>query len=588
VDEREIQTCLQDALRHHQAGRVADAAALYERVLAAQPENADALHLLGLAKHQAGETDAGVAMIERAIALNPNAPDFHLNLAGIFATSRRLSDAAAAVRRAATLRPTDSKLWLRLARYLRQLGRPAEAADAYQRALELTPDSHDVAVNLAVALLDAGRAEDALHLLEQVVRHVPDSAEALANMGLALARLRRHEEALARYDQALALKPELAEVHTNRGASLLAVGRAQDAAEAHSRANELKPHWPAARSNLAIALAQLGRVDEALALHDEVLRQQPDDATSLFNRALIRLSRGDFAGGWPDYEARFRVQELKGQRSFPQPRWEGENPAGQTILVHAEQGLGDTIQFVRYVPRLIARGAKVVIQCDALLVRLLRHSFPDATVVARGEPPPEFDLHVPIMSLPNAFGTLRSTIPAEVPYLSVPPHALADASMIGEEGFRVGLVWSGNPGHFNDRNRSIPLARLVAALTPVPGFRLFSLQKGPGAEQLAALPEGHGVTDLAPSFNDLADSAGAIRRLDLTICVDTSIAHLAGALAAPVWTLLPEPADFRWLIGRDDSPWYPTMRVFRQSEPGNWEAVMERLAAALREFTKRS
>ena len=548
-----VQVLLERAVELHRAGKFNDAAAAYESVLARQPDHADALHLLGLVKHQTGDSDAGVSLIRRAILLTPGAADFHANLAGIFAARGRLAEAAASMQQAADLRPDDAALRRRLAQYLKQLG---------------------------VRLLDQGRPADAAAALERSVALRPDAADALGNLGLALSRMKRYEQAVDHYQRSLAIEPDVPEVHTNLGAALLALSRPADAAAAHRRACALRPDWPAAMSNLAIALAQVGQSDEALALHEAVLRHDPNDPTSLFNRGVIRLSRGDFAGGWRDYEARFRVPELKAQRTFPQPRWNGEDIAGRTLLVHAEQGLGDTIQFVRYVPHLIARGARVVVLCDALLARLLRHSFPGVTVVAPGEPLPPFDLHVPAMSLPFAFGTTLDTVPSESPYLRVPSEcARRIAGVIRDDGFRVGLVWSGNPDHYNDRNRSIRLGKLLQFLPTLPGLRLYGLQKGPAAEQVASVPSP--VTDLAPHLTDLADSAATITMLDLVICVDTSIAHLAGALGANVWTLLPEPADFRWMSGREDSPWYPTMRLFRQRSAGDWDEVLQRVGAEL-------
>jgi tetratricopeptide (TPR) repeat protein len=551
---------LRAAVTHHQAGRIHEAAALYAAVLADQPHNADALHLLGLAKHQTGDSDQGIDLIRQAIRLNPSAQEFHANLAGVFAAMKRLPEAVESMRRAASLRPNELAIQWGLAKYL---------------------------VRLGVSLIDQDCPAEALAVLEEAVRAKPDFAEALANAGVALLRLKRYDRAVQQFQQALALKPNIAAVHTNLGAALLALGRVEEAVAAHRRACALKPDWLAAKTNLAIALAQVGESDEALALHDEVLRTQPENPTALFNRGVIRLSRGDFTGGWADYEARFRVAELKGQQSFPQPRWSNivGDVSGKTILVHAEQGLGDTVQFVRYVPQIIARGANLIVQCDPLLLRLLSHSLPGAQVVPRGHPLPAFDLHVPVMSLPHAFGTTLKTIPSQVPYLTAPPACVEKLSRrLGPRGgtaLGVGLVWSGNPGHYNDHNRSIPFATLIGGLAHVPGVRWFSLQKGPGAEQLSPLQSRFDVTDLAPDLDDLADSAAAIGLLDVIVSVDTSIAHLAGALGAATWTLLPTPPDFRWMTGRDDSPWYPTMRLFRQPRAGDWDAVIESVAAQL-------
>lgn len=554
VNELPIHSELERAAAAHRAGQFADAAAAYESVLAREPNHPDALHLLGLAKHQSGDSDRGIELIQRAVELNPHAADFHANLAGIFSARGRLSDAVASMQRASGLRPGDERLQRRLGQHLTRLG---------------------------VERLDQDRLADAAATLERAVAIRPDAADALGNLGLALARMKHYGPAIERYRQALAIDPDVAEVHTNLGAAYLAIGRPDEAAAAHRRALELRPNWPAATANLAIALGQLAQTDEALALHESVLRENPNDATSLFNRGLIRLARGDFLYGWRDYEARFRVPELKGQRTFAQPRWNGEDIAGRTLLVHAEQGLGDAIQFARYVLMLVERGARVILLCDPLLARLMRTSFPDVQVVPNGETFPPFDLHVPIMSLPFAFGTTLETIPMQTPYLKVPADVGAKFADLFDDGehLHVGFVWSGNPGHYNDRNRSIPLERVLHSIPDDPRFILYSLQKGPGAEQLASARRP--LTDLAPRLTDLADSAAAIQMLDLVITVDTSIAHLAGAVAADTWTLLPEPADFRWLIAREDSPWYYTMRLFRQRRAGDWDEVLRRVGNEL-------
>jgi hypothetical protein len=257
----------------------------------------------------------------------------------------------------------------------------------------------------------------------------------------------------------------------------------------------------------------------------------------------------------------------------------GDDLAGRTVLVHAEQGLGDTIQFVRYVPLLVARGSRVVFLCDApSLERLLRHNLPEVQYVTRVDALPPFDAYASLVSLPWIFGTTLETIPARVPYLEVPPDASGSFAELASGGLRVGLVWSGNPANFNDRNRSIALPLLLQYLPSLPTVRYYSLQKGPAAEQAASAPH---VIDLAPQITDFAAAAAAIAWLDLVISVDTSVAHLAGALGADVWTLLPEPSDFRWLIGRADSPWYPTMRLFRQKRAGEWDDVLKRVTEAL-------
>lgn len=557
---------LEAGVAHHRARRFAEAAEEYERVLRQQPDHPDALHLLGLVSHQMGQSDRGIHLIRRAIAANPNVAEYHANLAGIYADVRRFGDAADVMQHALALKPDDVRLRARLSACLTQQG---------------------------IWLIEHDRPADALPPLERAVSLTPDAFDAIANIGIALTRLKRYEEAIPHYQRALALKPDLALIHTNLGAALLPLGRISEAVAAHRRACTLRPGWMPALRNLAIALGQFNQFDEALQRLDEVLRVQPDDAAALFNRGMLRISRGDLPGGWADLEARFRVPEIKNQQTFPQPRWTRNSPAAGTVLVHAEAGLGDTLQFVRYLPEIAARGAKVILQCERSLTRLLAHSFPGVHVVPRGTALPKFDTHLPIMSLPYVFGTTLQTIPQQAPYLAVPPengakwqHRLGPRGE--EQALRVGVVWAGNPAHYNDLQRSIPCNLLLPTLARVPGVQLFSLQKGSGADQLEAVRKNVDIVDLAPELDDFADTAAAIERLDAVITVDTSIAHLAGALAKAVWMLLPMPSEFRWMHDRVDSPWYPTMRLFRQSSTGDWKSLLENVATELTRFSSAS
>lgn len=552
MSDATVQSRLQTGLTHHQAGRFTEAASEYQAVLRSDPHNPDALHLLGLIKHQAGDNARAIELITQAIERQPQSAEFCANLGRIYSLTGRMPEAVHWMARAYDLQPNSEQLRKRLVNYLAVLG---------------------------TNLVNENRAVDALQPLEHAVQLQPNHAEAVANLGLALLRLKRYEQAVERFQHALALRPDLAAIHTNLGGALLALGRAKEAVAAHRRACELAPTWLASKCNLALALAQLSEDDEALGLHEEVLREQPDSPNSLFARGVLRLRRGDFKGGWPDYEARFRVPELKGQQSFPHPQWYGEQARDKTLLVYAEQGLGDVIQFVRYLPGVLARCGRVILQCQDALARWMQFNFPGVQVVRRGEPLPDFDLRVPIMSLPLAFGSTLETIPCKVPYLATPLRTQLPASDFP----RVGVVWAGHPGHYNDCNRSIAINQFLPPLLQVPNAQIISLQKHRPVEEF--LPFKDRAGDLSGTLNDLADAAGAIQALDLVITVDTSIAHLAGALGAKTWTLLAEPADFRWMIDRLDSPWYPTMRLFRQTRPGNWQSVMQNVAAELARFS---
>jgi len=360
--------------------------------------------------------------------------------------------------------------------------------------------------------------------------------------------------------------------------------RVEEAEGLHRRAIAIKPDFADAHYNLGVALHGQGRFDEALASYDEAARLNPEFVDARWNRAFLWLTMGRFAEGWREHEWRWR-RKHQPPRSFPQPLWKGEPIAGRTILLHNEQGVGDTLQFVRYAPLVAAQGARVLVQVQRPLARLVRASLDGGIeVLAEGDLLPPFDLHAPLLSLPLAFATTLETVPARIPYLKADAAAAARwRSRIGPlPGLKIGLVWAGNAQHKNDRNRSIALERLMPLVDEVKA-RWFSLQVGERAGDLARVASGR-INNLADRFTDFAETAAAIDNLDLVISVDTAVAHLAGALGKPAWVLLPAVPDWRWLLVRSDNPWYPTARLFRQPARGDWDSVMQALRAALHEL----
>ena len=435
-----------------------------------------------------------------------------------------------------------------------------------------------------------GRDAEALEPLQQAVALLPGDADAHIQLGVTLLRLDRNAEAAEHFDLALAIRPNVPEVLTNHGVALAAVGRAREALESFRRALSVNGGAPDTHVNIGVMQKTLGRYDQAELHFDLALALQPDNPTAEFELALMQLARGNFKQGSPKYEARFRVPALAvPPRDFNVPRWNGAQPlAGKTLLVHAEQGLGDTLQFCRYLPSLATRGATVVFEVMPALTALMATLSGGIRVIARGDPLPPIDYHCPLLSLPLAFATELATIPAEVPYLSANPERVARWAprLAGLAGLKVGLAWQGNPGVERliwARGRSIPLA-VLAPLAQLSGVSLVSLQKGVGADQLKHVPFRHRLLDLGPEFDGgpsaFLDSAAVMSDLDLVISSDTSIAHLAGSLGRPVWTLLHASPDWRWLLDRADSPWYPTMRLFRQSG-GGWDGVVGVVAAEL-------
>jgi Tfp pilus assembly protein PilF len=438
------------------------------------------------------------------------------------------------------------------------------------------PDDVVVLHNRGITFQELRRFEDALASYELALAARPDYAEALNSRGITLYKLRRFEDALASYGQALAVRPGYAEALNNRGNTLRELRRFEDALASYEQALVVWPDYADALNNRGIILHELKRFEDALASYERALAARPGYAEAHFNLALLQLLLGDFENGWREYEWRWHVTEYAPER-LAKPDWTG----GPTILLYAEQGLGDTLQFLRYCPLVARLGGRVILRVQPALVRLAASVEGASQVIAVGAALPEFDLCRPLLSLPGRFGTKLESIPAEIPYLS------ADAALVerwgrdiaGTPGLKVGLTWAGNPTHKNDRNRSIRLERL-RPLLDLPGVSWFSLQIGERSGDIARLPAGS-ITDLSARLEDFAETAAVMAHLDLVVTVDTAIAHLAGALGRKAWVLLPFSADWRWLLDREDSPWYPTARLFRQREPGGWDDVIRRVAQAI-------
>jgi tetratricopeptide (TPR) repeat protein len=526
-------------------GRLKDAEATCREVLALDQGHFGAWHLLGIVTLRAGDPQTAVAHIERAVALAPARADCRNSLGFALRALGRGKDAEAAFRAAAALDPNFVEAHYQLGNLLREAKRNAEAEASYRRVLALQPDHH----------------------------------QAHNNLGAALGELRRFEEAATHFRRAAELKPGYAEAHSNLGHALRAVGDPAEAEAACRRAIALAPRLAVSYLNLGLALQDMGRMDDALASFRRAGALDPDYAMAAACEGMLHLLRGNLAAGWEKYEARWRIGDLP-PRDFAQPQWRGEPLAGRTILLHAEQGFGDTIQFLRYVPMVIARGGKVVLEIQKPLLPLVPR-VERIALVARGDALPAFDLQCPLLSLPLAFGTTLESVPAATPYLTPAPERLGHwRERIGTApGLKVGIAWAGSPVHRNDRNRSIPLERLKPLLE-LAGARFFSLQVGQHSADLAAI-EPMAITDLSGELTDFGETAAAIANLDLVVAADTALVHLAGALGKPVWTMLPLSHDWRWLLGRADSPWYPTMRLFRQPRPGDWDGVVGAVRQAL-------
>lgn len=517
-----------------------------------KPHDSDALSLQGVIAVKTQRLDMALDLLQKALSANPRNAQAHAYLGAALLMLNRNEEALPCTRRALVLQPDDVLTLNIHACILGNLNRNQESLAACDRALEIKPDYVEVMVNRGNALAQLDRPDDALDCFEQARRLRPDFVQAINNCANVLKQLRRFEEALQRYDEALKIWPDYAEAAYNRG----------------------------------VALSELGRPEEALASYLRALEINPDYLDARYNLAHCRLQLGDYAQGWKDYESQWQRSLLARNRpALPQPLWLGEcSLKGKTILLHAEAGLGDTLQFCRYAEPVAALGARVLLMVQRPLSGLLANVKGAHKVFGQGTRLPKFDYHCPLMSLPGAFGTTDASIPARIPYIHCDAERVArwkkrlGKSAAGRKP-RIGLAWSGNPAHNNDRNRSLALSDIAPLLTF--DAQWVSLQKEVRATDAAVLAENSHIAHFGGQIKDFSDTAALVEHMDLVIAVDTSVAHLAGAMGKPVWILLPFNPDWRWLLGRDDSPWYPTARLFRQPSMGDWASVIAAVAKAL-------
>ncbi|MEA1651970.1 tetratricopeptide repeat protein [Nitrospirillum sp. BR 11164] len=571
-------------------GRLVEGAEMLAGVTAAQPGNIAALRALGDAFHALGHMAESVIAYQRILFLQPGDADAHLRLGLSRQALGQGTGAIAAFRMAAALDPANADIRVTLGMALEAAGDKAAALTAYADAIRRDADNAPAFLGLGNVLADQGRAAEAMAAYARALHLAPDWPDALTNLGLALQADGQVDQALALHRRAARLAPDAANVHLNLGTALQLAGQGAAAVDSYRRAVALAPDNAAHLSNLGQALAELGaepcRMDEALAVHDRAAALAPDNGVVRFNQALAWLLAGDDARGWPAYAWRWRggVDELA-DRGFTVPEWRGEDLAGRTLLVHAEQGLGDTLQFARFLGRLPADG-RVVAEVQPPLLALMRDGLVQdggavVEVMARGRPLPAFDLHAPLMSLPAALGVRDAAgLATPAPYLTADPdRTRAWRERRAPGTLTIGIAWSGNPKHRADRLRSVPLADLAGPLAALPGVTLVPVQtdrRRGDEEMLSAL----GIADIA--LDGFTDTAALVAGLDLVITVDTAVAHLAGALGRPVWLLLPYAPDWRWRLGGQDTPWYPATRLLRQERQGDWAPVIRQVAAALK------
>ena len=566
---------IQEAVALHQSGQLDVAETQYRRLLNFLPSNTTLLTNLGTIALQKGKLEDGVIIIDNSLQINPNQPDALNNLGLALQKLNRLDEALASYDRAIVLKSDYADAYSNRGNVLKELKRPDEALASYDRAIAIKLDYADAYFNRGVALKDLKRLDDALASYDLAIAIKPDYADAYSNRGVVLQELKRLDDALASYDRAIELKPDYADTYSNRGGVLQDLKRLDDALASYDRAIAIKPDYADAYSNRGVTLKDLKRLDDALASYDRAIELKPDYANAYWNKSLLKILNGDYLEGWQLYEWRWKTELLIYLRGYKQPLWlDTQSLLNKTLLIYPEQGLGDYIQCIRYAVLIEQLGATVILEVPSELMSLVSTLKGQFTLVESGKPLPEFDYHCPVMSLPLAFKTTVDTIPADLPYLYTNDDKKQDwQEKLGNKTVtRIGLVWSGSSTHNNDHNRSLLLQQLSSLLELPVEFH--SLQKEVRTVDIKTLTEFPSIHQHQDDLQDFSDTAALVDAMDIIISVDTSVAHLAGAMGKKVFVLLPYAPDYRWMLDRRDSPWYPSATLFRQPALDDWESVI--------------
>jgi len=625
VESRQRTTdILAEGIRFHQAGNLARAESLYHRILLSDPDHADALHLLGVIAHQSGNDEQAVEYIKKSIGINPDVSYYHNNLGNALLNSGYRDEASRCYKEAIRLMPENVEAHNNLGNALKDQGRFSDAMQEYKNAIQIDPGHIAALNNMANLLKESGNINEAILIYKKAIEHKPDSAETYFNLGSALEEAGRLEEATdhfrkaleinrdfagayndlanvlkkrkqydeseSNYKKAIAVSPDFAKAFSNLGDLYRELGKFDDSLEQCRKAIHLQPGLPTAYVNLGNTFLDRGAYDQAAAQYQKAIELAPDLADAHYNKGIVLLMKGEFDTGWKEYEWRFRSKEISKEIGYSRnevPEWDGSPLNGKTVLIISEQGMGDHIQFVRYIPLVKERGGRVLFKCRRELIRLFENYDGINTLIEESsftEDNVKADACVQLLSLPRIFGTTIDTIIGDVPYLKV-DRQIQDRwkSIIDSNTLNVGLVWSGSKSHRNDHNRSCSLAEF-APLADIPGITYYSFQKDGVSENEYKSSMGMQIKDLGREFDDFYDTAAALLNMDLLISVDTAVAHLAGALGKPVWTLVPFVPDWRWMLDRHDTPWYPTMRLYRQPGIRDWSSMMNQVAADLKKW----
>ncbi len=617
LTEADLQQRLSTALNHHQAGRYDQAEALYHQILQQQPQQADALHLLGMILFSRGELDKAAGLILNAIESNPQVPAFHNNLSVIRYTQGQLDLAITLADQAIRLMPDYVDAYINKARALSAQKLTAEALQVYEKALNLAPQNATVHCHIGIMFQSLNQLDQAKMYYTNALKLNPQYVDAYNNLGTVLQQQGLNQEARACYEQALRLDPNFAGAYTNIGRIMQALGDLEEAKKFHVKALEVAPNFPEAENNLGIifqeegndeeaiehfrkaleirpqyadAYSNLGnialcacQIEEALDYFQKALSIQPNLVDAHWDRAIAWLLSGNYPKGWEEYEWRFRKKDYP-PRTYQQPLWDGSPLNGKKILIYDEQGFGDTFQFIRFLPQVQEKGGEVIFECHHGLKEILNGIQGVDTLIERSETSqemPDFDVHLPLMSLPRVLSLTINTIPTPIPYLQAETKKVTRwrKKLESQKGLKIGITWAGSKTNKRNFERSCSIESFKT-LTKVPNVQLYSLQM----EQPDGIQDtdNDDIIDLSHEISDFTDTAAILMNLDLVITVDTAVAHLAGALGRPVWLLLPFFPDWRWMLEGDNTPWYPSLRLFRQPSRGDWNSVFKKVARELK------
>ena len=583
-----LRTVLSQAIHYHQEGRLTAADNLYSKILKINPNHPDALHLSGLIAHQSGKHPTAADLIRRAIEIDPNQAVFYCNLGNVMVSLGNSMEAIMSFQKAIALNPELVEAQYNLGNVFVKENKLEKAISCFRRTVDLKPDFPEAHHNLGIVLCKMNKFDEAIACLLDALRQKPNFPDAYRTLADVLKDQNRPVQAIGFYEKAIALKPDYVEAYVNKGNVFSEQGRLREAADSYQHALRINSASMDAYANLGKVLVDQGKLLEALDCYDKGLALDPDNGELIFDRSTLLLLMGNLAEGWEGYERRLDRPGWK--KTYPHrfeiPRWDGLSFEGKTLLVHCEQGFGDILQFARYLPMVKANGGNIVFEAPKPLLKLFK-AFPGVDALVEGpsmdKPGAGCDYFIPLLSLPGLFGTTLSSIPARIPYIHADLEKVEHwrKNIFGDK-IKVGLVWEGKT---TDAKRSCPIESF-GGLAEIQGVQWYGLQKGRAADRVADLPGEMGLVNFGEAFEDFSDTAGAIENLDLVITIDTAVAHLAGGMGKPVWVLLKFSPDWRWLMTREDSPWYPTMRLFRQPRPGDWGGVMQNMLEALEVFVK--